>query len=167
MFLAKSNSGKEFSVDITDNGILINGQSTANQIEKISDKLFQVIHHRKVYLVEILTCSTNGKEVNIKVNQNKYQVNLKDNLDQVMDKMGISAGKDMLEKDIKAPMPGMILDIMAKEGQLIKKGDTLLVLEAMKMENVIKAPAEVSVKKILVAKGDSVEKKQVLIEFDL
>ena len=66
--------------------------------------------------------------------------------------------------DLKAPMPGLVLDILVSEGQTIQKGDNLLVLEAMKMENNLKATNDAVVKKIKVSKGDKVEKNTVLIE---
>jgi len=66
---------------------------------------------------------------------------------------------------IKAPMPGLIIDLKVKEGDVVKLNDPLIVLEAMKMENIIKSPGEGTVKVVKVRKGQSVEKSQVLIEF--
>jgi biotin carboxyl carrier protein len=68
--------------------------------------------------------------------------------------------------ELKAPMPGLVLDIVVSEGQEVKKGDALVVLEAMKMENILKSPADVVVKKISVKKGTAVEKNQVLVLFN-
>jgi biotin carboxyl carrier protein len=67
--------------------------------------------------------------------------------------------------ELKAPMPGLVLSILVKEGDEIKKGDNLLVLEAMKMENIIKSPADVTIKSIRIKPSDKVEKNQVLIQF--
>jgi biotin carboxyl carrier protein len=67
--------------------------------------------------------------------------------------------------DIKAPMPGMVLNILVGEGQQVKKGDSLLVLEAMKMENVLKSPTDGMIKKVVAIKGTAVEKNQLLIQF--
>ncbi len=67
--------------------------------------------------------------------------------------------------EVKAPMPGLVLDIRVSEGDEVKKGDPILVLEAMKMENIIKSPTDGVIKKINVKKGLAVEKNQVLINF--
>ncbi|AEC52773.1 putative acetyl-CoA carboxylase biotin carboxyl carrier protein subunit [Pyrococcus sp. NA2] len=65
---------------------------------------------------------------------------------------------------VTAPMPGKILKILVKEGQEVKLGQGLLILEAMKMENEIPAPRNGVVKRILVKEGDSVDTGQPLIE---
>jgi biotin carboxyl carrier protein len=57
---------------------------------------------------------------------------------------------------VKSPLPGIVLDIRVKEGEAVKKGQTLIILEAMKMENNINAPKEGKVTTIKVNKGDSV-----------
>jgi biotin carboxyl carrier protein len=62
-------------------------------------------------------------------------------------------------------MPGLIIDLKIKTGDIVKPGDPLLILEAMKMENILKSPGEGTIKNVKVKKGDNVEKGQVLIEF--
>ena len=62
-------------------------------------------------------------------------------------------------------MPGMVLNILVTEGQEVKKGDALIVLEAMKMENILKSPTDGVIKKIAINKGVAVEKNQLLIQF--
>jgi len=76
----------------------------------------------------------------------------------------MSATSDEKMDHVKAPMPGLVLDILVEVGQTINKGDNLLVLEAMKMENIIKASGTGIVKNIKVNKKDAVEKNQLLIE---
>ena len=63
------------------------------------------------------------------------------------------------ESEIKAPMPGRVLDVVVQEGDRISKGDNVVVLEAMKMENVIKSPTDGIVKNVCVIKEEAVEKK--------
>ncbi|MBT8189874.1 MAG: acetyl-CoA carboxylase biotin carboxyl carrier protein subunit [Saprospiraceae bacterium] len=85
-------------------------------------------------------------------------------MDQLIKAMGYADKKIQAFKELKAPMPGLILEIQVSEGQDIEEGDTLLILEAMKMENVIKAPGSGKVKRILLEKGAKVDKNEVIIE---
>ncbi|MDH3892568.1 MAG: biotin/lipoyl-binding protein [candidate division Zixibacteria bacterium] len=70
------------------------------------------------------------------------------------------------QKVLRAPMPGLILEVKIAEGAAVAKDDPLIVIEAMKMENVLKAPADGTVKTVSVTKGASVEKGDVLMEFE-
>ena len=63
---------------------------------------------------------------------------------------------------VKAPMPGTILDVKVQAGQSVKKGDVLIILEAMKMENEIQAPCDGKITGVNVRKGDSVETQALL-----
>jgi biotin carboxyl carrier protein len=67
-------------------------------------------------------------------------------------------------KLISSFIPGTILDILVRQGQKVQKGDELLILEAMKMQNKIKCPADGQIKKISVKKGEKVSKGSILIE---
>ena len=80
--------------------------------------------------------------------------------------MGFEVGATKKVNDIKAPMPGLILDINVKVGQEVKENDALLILEAMKMENVLTSPRDGVIKSISVNKGNAVEKNQLLIVFE-
>jgi acetyl/propionyl-CoA carboxylase alpha subunit len=68
--------------------------------------------------------------------------------------------------DVKAPMPGLVLEVKVEPGQEVKKGEALVVIEAMKMENIIKAVSDAKVSRVAVEKGASVEKNDLLIEFE-
>lgn len=67
---------------------------------------------------------------------------------------------------LKAPMPGLVLRVEAAPGQKVEAGAGLVVLEAMKMENELKAAASGVIKAVLVKSGQAVEKGQVLVEFE-
>jgi biotin carboxyl carrier protein len=99
------------------------------------------------------------------VNGTIYPVEVKDKFDLLLEKMGMNSNAGSKVNNIKAPMPGLIIDLKVKSGDTVKAGDALVILEAMKMENIIKASGEAVVKTVKVKKGDSVEKNQVLIEF--
>lgn len=80
-----------------------------------------------------------------------------------MERMGIEDGAGALSRELRAPMPGKVLDILVEEGQAVEEGEAMLVLEAMKMENVLRAGMSGVVSAIGVEKGSAVEKEAVLI----
>lgn len=80
--------------------------------------------------------------------------------------LGMETGASLKVKDVKAPMPGMVLSVIATVGQVVEKDTPLVILEAMKMENVIKSPAAGTVRRINAIQGNAVEKNTVLIEFE-
>jgi biotin carboxyl carrier protein len=117
------------------------------------------------YNIEILKIDKLTKQVDLKMNGKFSSIKLSDQFDALLKSLGMDnlAAKKVLE--LKAPMPGLVLNVAVKEGDTILKGDGLLVLEAMKMENIIKSPTEGVIKKIHVQKGNAVEKNQLLISF--
>ncbi len=133
---------------------------------QISDSKFHALENNRKYEVEIIESDFALKRFLLEVNGNRYEVKLKDKYDQLVEKMGFSAVNNQKLKNIKAPMPGLIIDILVEAGQSIEKGDQLLILEAMKMENVLKAEGEGIVKEVLFEKGASVDKGQIIIDME-
>lgn len=134
-------------------------------IQKIAEGKSHWLHNNKSYNVEVVQLDAETKTVNIKVNGNPYTVELKDRYDDLIKSLGMESGNKNKVAVLKAPMPSMVLDILVKEGDAIEKDTPLLILEAMKMENVIKSPTSGSIKRIVAVKGTAVEKNAVLIEF--
>ena len=87
------------------------------------------------------------------------------NLAQMRKTAGISSA-GQVDKSFRAPMPGLVLEARVEPGQKVKAGQPLVVIEAMKMENILKAKGPATVKSINVAPKQSVEKGDVLIEFE-
>jgi biotin carboxyl carrier protein len=141
-------------------------ESDTDQIDllKLSKSKFHLIHNNKSIPIELEKSDFNKKEYVISVNANSYIVKISNQLDLLIKEMGFSTGNAKKTNEIKAPMPGLILKIAVKEGQKVIEGQTLLILEAMKMENAICAPNDGSVKKIFVKKGGKVEKGEFMIE---
>lgn len=127
---------------------------------------YHLLHNNKSYVIEVLGADHEKKLVDLRINGNPYQVQLKNKLDNLVDQMGLSVASDQKINDIKAPMPGLVLDLQVKVGQTVVKGDNLLILEAMKMENVIKSQGEGVIKAIHVEKGVPVDKGQLLVELE-
>ena len=165
MYSIKSSDGQDHSIEIQDGSISINGDLLSWDISPISGHRYNVISGGIPYEVELVKANWKEKSITIKVEDQLFDLEVKDRMDKLLEKMGISAMNTQSMAEVKAPMPGLILDILVEEGQTVNKGDQLMILEAMKMENILKSPGEGVIKSIEVSKGDSVEKNQVLIKF--
>jgi biotin carboxyl carrier protein len=143
----------------------LDGEPVDWDLAEISTGYFHIIHRHKSYRAELVRHDEQAKTFSFKINSRLYTVALKNKFDLLLDKMGMSANASAKVNNIKAPMPGLIIDLRVKIGDAVAAGDTLVILEAMKMENSIKSPGAATVKNVKVGKGDSVEKGQVLIEF--
>lgn len=153
-------------IELDNQLIRIDGQATEIDLVKLLDNKFHILQNHKSYNIEVLHTDYNLKRFSIKVNNNIYDLNLQTELDILLEKMGMSAAGDEKMDNVKAPMPGLVLDVLVEIGQAVKKGDNLLILEAMKMENIIKASGNGIVKSIKINKKDAVEKGQLLIEME-
>lgn len=127
---------------------------------------FHLLDKQKSYQIEVLHIDLTRKLLQLSINGNPYELAIKDEVDLLVKKLGFSTTSSQKQKFIHAPMPGLILDIIAQPGAEVQKGDPLLILEAMKMENILKAEGEGVVKLIEVEKGAAVEKGQLLIEME-
>ncbi len=164
MYQAKVND-KNFEIVPTEDGLLINGKPFQCDVAEITNGYFHILYQNKSYRAEIVSTDAATKTSVIKINGHSYTVALKDKFDLLLEKMGMNTAAGSKINSIKAPMPGLIIDLKIKTGDTVKAGDQLVILEAMKMENIIKSPGEGTVKNVKVKKGDSVEKGQVLVEF--
>ena len=150
-----------------------------------SKNIFKVYYKKNIYLVKSSWIPYQNL-IKIKINKNEYLIQFDKQtdffsltyLDYVfncifLDKFTAKFNNYMLEEDVEdlskfllAPMPGKIVSINVKEGQKIKSGENILVLEAMKMENMITSTKDTTIKKINIKKGEAVEVDQILIEFN-
>ena len=130
------------------------------------DNSFHIIKDNKTYKAYLVSKDENSKKMLISINGNEYNIDIKDKFDLLLEKLGMSNMAVAKMRDVKAPMPGLILSIDVKIGDSITKGDSLLILEAMKMENVLKSAGDGIVKDIKVKVSDAVEKNQILIELE-
>ncbi|HYK45428.1 MAG TPA: acetyl-CoA carboxylase biotin carboxyl carrier protein subunit [Parafilimonas sp.] len=127
---------------------------------------FHLIHNHRSTTGKVHECDLTGKKLRVEVDGEMFEVEIKDPLDQMLEKMGFGMPDGKHIDDIRAPMPGLVLHISVTEGQEIKQGEPVLVLEAMKMENSIVLPGDAKIKKILVKTGQTVEKGEVLVELE-
>ncbi|MDO8994862.1 MAG: acetyl-CoA carboxylase biotin carboxyl carrier protein subunit, partial [Daejeonella sp.] len=144
---------------------IINNQAIDADIVRINDRIFHVIHKGKSYNAELINLNKDEKSCAVKVGTNIYSMQMTDQFDELLHQLGMDNLKATKVSEVKAPMPGLVIRILAAEGEEVEKGGNLFVLEAMKMENIIKAPADVKIKSIKVKSGDKVEKNQVVMIF--
>lgn len=146
--------------DVNENDI-----NTLDCIE-LPNQSYHVLENSKSYHVSFKSKNINTRTYQVVVNGRDYKVTIQNNLDQLITSLGFQMGSTKHINQIKAPMPGLILDIQVKPGDTVNEDDPLLILEAMKMENSIVSPSSGKVKNISVSKGDTVTKNQLLIEFE-
>jgi len=155
--------GQEFKVGIKEKEgglqVELGGKEiNAHLMELKKNKFYSLLVDNIAYDLEI--CRKNG-EFEINYGGRKYSGEI---LEETLVKLKSATPKEILkQKELKAPMPGLIVKVEVQEGQVIKSGEGVVIMEAMKMENEIKSPYEGKVKKILVREKQTVDKDQVLL----
>lgn len=169
MYTITINGKTSIKTNLTINGTKITGflnEKTINaDIQSVGNYEYHLLMNDHSYNIQIIKTDFADKKLVLKINGKKYSIDVKDKYDELLHNLGLDNIAAKKINEIKAPMPGMVLSILVGEGQQVKKGDSLLVLEAMKMENVLKSPADGTIKKIVAIKGNAVEKNQLLIQF--
>ncbi|MCZ2356500.1 MAG: acetyl-CoA carboxylase biotin carboxyl carrier protein subunit [Bacteroidia bacterium] len=117
------------------------------------------------YRIQLLEWDSAEKTIQFQINGKSILYKYLDEQDILLQKLGLNKLDTQKNSIIKAPMPGLIRKILVNPGDTVQKGDSLLVLEAMKMENVLKASANGTVQTIEVTAMQVVEKNQILIKF--
>lgn len=165
MFKVKVNDKYNFEINSVGDLHLVDGIPVELDLLKVNSNTFHIIHNSKSYLAELVDINHSEKTCTIKVGSSIYNLKITDSYDELLHQLGMDNLSSSKVSELKAPMPGLVLRLLVAEGETVPKGGNLLVLEAMKMENIIKAPADVVIKSIKVKSGDKVEKNQVMIVF--
>lgn len=131
---------------------------------RIGPAQFSVMINGRSHTVLVLKEDRENGTVRLRLGGRTCTVKLEEEQDRLLQTLGLDKGSRKAG-DLKAPMPGLVLNVLVKPGDHVKKNEPVLVLEAMKMENVIKAIADAEVKAVLAEKGKPVEKGQLLIQF--
>lgn len=127
---------------------------------------FRLTYKGQTFHCELLEDGSEDNKLKIKVNQRVIEVKKKGELDDLIAALGLDKPKVRKLKELQAPMPGRIVRLAIEIGQELEPGDEILALEAMKMENILKAEGIGKVKAILVKADQVVDKGAVLIEFE-
>lgn len=164
MFEARIN-GHTYQIAPADSGFLVNGEAVIPDVADLKNGRFHVLLNGRGYRIQVITIDRTAGLVEVQINNKAFAVEVKSRLDLLLEKLGMHAGSRTAMNHVKAPMPGLVVDIKVKPGDTVKPGDPLLILEAMKMENIIRAQGEAVVKTVKVSMGKTVDKNEVLIEF--
>ncbi len=160
-YVAKIGNNKYIINSDEFNEVKINGKTVKCEIQKITDKNYKVKLGNNIYQITT-TKLTNGKRAFI-TGGHYFESNIRSLLEEKVNEHTGSLNKDESNKIIKSPMPGLVLKVNKKAGEKVKTGESLLVLEAMKMENNLKSLTDGIIKEIKVKTGTSVEKNETLI----
>lgn len=163
MLKATINGQRQYEVELKSEQTLIDNQEFFYKLTPLTDHTFHLLHEHRSYKVEVVRADYAKKEFLLKINGKRLKVAVQDRFDQLIEAMGMQAEEGDTDKEILAPMPGLILQLHVQEGDQVAKGDPLLTLEAMKMENVLKSPGDGTVAKVHAEKGKSVEKNNLLV----
>ncbi len=157
---------KSYIITHDNDSVEVNGNKQVIDIQSIDQHTISLVRNGLQTTAQIVEVDRTEKKVILLIEQETYEIELKDKMDLLLKDLGMS---EMLVKkmpNLSSPMPGLIVSVAVEAGQTIAKGDTLIILEAMKMENSLKASAEGIVAEVMCKAGDSVEKGQTLITFE-
>jgi biotin carboxyl carrier protein len=158
-------------IEVSENEAKFNEPDKSNYEYKfITDELLQLRVNNINYLFKaeaVHDSDLKNTEFILKHDSKYYSMVCKNELELLTEKFAKSRGTSKIKNELLSPMPGAIVKINVKEGDSVKKGDVLVVLEAMKMENELKATGDCRIQKILVEEKMSVDKNHLLIKFEI
>jgi biotin carboxyl carrier protein len=154
-------NGRRYEIDIQKDGsLLVNGEPRTVDFRTLAPSLYSVITDSQSYELAIEQTS---EEIQVQLRGRLYSVNVLDERAQLLASRSGGIDTDSGEISIKSPMPGLIVAITVSEGQEIKSGQTIVILESMKMQNELKAPRDGVIQRISVTAGQTVEQNKLLI----
>lgn len=155
---------KELDLDIEHSEFTIDDNSRPYSFHRQENGRFLLRSGTKIYKID--NVSYDRHTIHFTMNGRWCSVDVRDEQDLLLDKLGFKTAAEIGEGELKAPMPGKILEVVIKEGDRVELGDPVVILEAMKMENELKAPISGTVTTIAVSKSDSVEKNELILEIE-
>jgi pyruvate carboxylase subunit B len=156
---------RSFDIQVSEDGQLtVNDATVQVGFERIGEDSFLLLVDGQSLPVVIERAGDDTLRVTL--NGRVTTVQVKDERAMLLERFGLADMAGAKEQEIRAPMPGLVLNVMVEEGQEVQEGDGLIVLEAMKMENELRAQADGVVAALHVAAGDAVGKNDLLLELE-
>lgn len=155
---------RAFDITLEGDTLTVNDASVEYGFETVGDGYFSLLVDGRS--VPVVVTPLDDGRLRVSINGRAQVVRVQDEHDLLLERFGLEEAAAGAEREVRAPMPGLVLNVMVTEGQTVQKGDGLLVLEAMKMENELRAPAGGVVQTIHVATDEAVDKDALLIEID-
>lgn len=156
-FQLKVNDSFNFSLEPVDTQNL--------DIIKTPSGILHLIQGTSSVSIDVIERNFHRRNYVVKINGNTYKIDIETKLDALINELGLAKGIQKKINNVNAPMPGQIIAISVQPGQEVKENEPLLILEAMKMENVMVSPRDGMIKEVFIKTKDIVEKGQLLIEF--
>ncbi len=173
MYFEAKTKGKKYKIDVTETSshweisLQEEGQERVfynlnKKNHQTAEKTISLLFKNKSYLIDVIKKDTKYEVYT----RGSYRTITMSNDEMLLHESLKKEGRLSLEKTLKSDMPGKIISVSVKEGQQVKAGDPLIVMEAMKMENEIRSSSDAKIKKIYISGGDAVEKNSLLLEFE-
>jgi biotin carboxyl carrier protein len=160
-----STGNKKITADVQEKGILIlNGEKFDYELIPISPITYLLRLNNKIY--EVTGEKHNSNQITAHINGLIFNLTVRTSLQEKAAKLIEKSAAATKKVEVKAPMPGMILKIKKELGEEVKLGDSVIILEAMKMENDLRAPATGKITKMPVTEGSAVEKGFFLYQIE-
>lgn len=165
MIKAKVDDKYGFLIDKIEDQFIVDGKKQQVDVKNIDNNTIHIIHENRSYKVNIIHADPVNKTFELRINGHRRIVELKDESDQLLEKINFLNKKEKKVDVMKAPMAGLIMDIKVKVDQEVNEGDPLIILKAMKMENILKSPQNGTIRKIYIEENQKVEKDALIIQF--
>lgn len=154
-------NGKKFEVDIRNDGsVWVDGKRREVDFLALGPTLFSIVKDTVQHEVVV---ESNEDAVEVLLSGRLYTGTVLDERTQLMLSRRGGNQSDSGEVTVRAPMPGLIVLVQCAEGDTVEAGQTLVILESMKMQNELKAPRAGTVQRVSVEAGQTVEQRKVLI----
>jgi len=163
-FVVKINNKKKNVSLINDSSLTLEDKEYKFNFVKLSEHNFLFKLNNEFY--EISVVQTDNENLFINIEGELFDTSIRTALQEKAQNLLEQKKAQHSKIDIKAPMPGMILKIKKEVGDSIEKGDTIIILEAMKMENEIRSPIKGILKQVLIKEGSAIEKGAALFSIE-